>query len=211
MEARLKALTLKQLKQLSKELELENYSSKTKSKLIKQILDETSKSKLTKTIKNSKEVSWVPDKYLKGLSEKEKIQRIKEIYKRKDEDPDDPKSYRPAKTDKDKDVKTSKYTEAFREMYPNATSLSQKAKATGVPKDILQKVYDKGLAAWKGGNHRPGASQQAWANARVHSFLMKGCAFYTADNKLAEEAKSQSKKAKKHWNKVDCMCDKKCS
>jgi hypothetical protein len=210
MKARLKVFTVSQLKKLASDLDVDVASSASKSKLIDAILDGASKTKLTKEIKNSKELSWVPDRYLKGLSEKEQVERIKEIYKRKDEDPKDPKSYRPAKTDKGKSTSTSKYTKAFNDMYPNAKSLEQKAKATGVPKDILQKVYDKGLAAWRGGNHRPGASQQAWGYARVHSFLMKGCTYYTADKKLVEEAKERSKKATNHWKKVKCICDKQC-
>jgi len=44
-------------------------------------------------------------------------------------------------------------------------------------------VYDRGLAAWRTG-HRPGATAQAWAYARVHSFVMKGKTYYTADKNL---------------------------
>lgn len=208
-QARLKALTVKQLKGLAKDLDLEGYSSKNKDALIKLILDKVTDRKLTSAIKSSNDINWVPDKYLKGLSESDQVKRIKEIYKRKEEDPKKGSSYRPFETDKGKTTKTSTYTEKFREMYPNAKSLQQKAKATGVPEDILQKVYDKGLAAYRVG-HRPKTSQGAWANARVHSFLVKGCTFYTADKKLAEEAMERSKKAKKHWDKVDCMCKKKC-
>ena len=36
----------------------------------------------------------------------------------------------------------------------------------------LKKVFDRGMAAWKGG-HRPGASQHQWAFARVNSFITK--------------------------------------
>ena len=41
-----------------------------------------------------------------------------------------------------------------------------------MPYSILKKVYDRGMAAWKGG-HRPGATQQQWAFARVNSFVTK--------------------------------------
>lgn len=211
MRARLKALTISQLKGLASKLSLEGYTSKKKTALINQILKETSDQKLTKAIKGSREVSWVPDRYLEGLSETKQVQRIKEIYARKEEDPKKGSSYRPFKTDKGVKTKKSKYTAAFEKKYPKAKSLEQKARATGVPKDILQKVYNKGMAAYKSG-HRPSVnSQQAWAFARVHSFLMKGCTYYTADKKLAEEAKERSAKAKKHWNSVKCICDKKCS
>jgi hypothetical protein len=47
----------------------------------------------------------------------------------------------------------------------------------------LQKVYAKGLAAWKSGGHRPGASARNWADARVASLLVGGKAAWTADRK----------------------------
>jgi hypothetical protein len=47
----------------------------------------------------------------------------------------------------------------------------------------LQTVYDRGLAAWRTG-HRPGASPQAWGYARVHSFVMKGKTWHTANANL---------------------------
>ena len=45
----------------------------------------------------------------------------------------------------------------------------------------LEKVFKKGLAAWQTGGHRPGASQAAWAYARVASVLVGGKAAFTAD------------------------------
>ena len=53
------------------------------------------------------------------------------------------------------------------------TGLVNKQKQTGVPYSILKKSYDRGMAAWKGG-HRPGATQQQWAFARVNSMLTGG-------------------------------------
>ena len=50
--------------------------------------------------------------------------------------------------------------------------LVSKSEKSGVPYGILKKSYDRGMAAWKTG-HRPGASQQQWAFARVNSFLTK--------------------------------------
>ena len=57
------------------------------------------------------------------------------------------------------------------------------SKVTGIPLKTLKTVYDRGLAAWRTG-HRPGASPQAWAYARVHSFVVKGKTYYTADKNL---------------------------
>jgi hypothetical protein len=47
----------------------------------------------------------------------------------------------------------------------------------------LTKVYAKGLAAWKSGGHRPGATAKNWADARLASFLVGGKGPRTADRK----------------------------
>jgi hypothetical protein len=47
----------------------------------------------------------------------------------------------------------------------------------------LEKVYGKGLAAWKSGGHRPGATARNWGDARVASVLVGGKAAWTADGK----------------------------
>ena len=72
------------------------------------------------------------------------------------------------------------------------TAVKNKAKKTGMPYSILKKVYDRGMAAWKGG-HRPGASQQQWAFARVNSMLTGG----KADPDLQKQIKDGGYKKKK--------------
>jgi hypothetical protein len=68
--------------------------------------------------------------------------------------------------------------------------LETKAKKTGMPYGILKKVYDRGMAAWKGG-HRPGASQQQWAFARVNSFVTKSSGTWGgADSDLAKKVRA---------------------
>ena len=70
--------------------------------------------------------------------------------------------------------------------------LVNKSEKTGVPYGILKKSYDRGMAAWKGG-HRPGASQQQWAFARVNSMLTGG----KADPDLQAKIKAGGYKKKK--------------
>jgi hypothetical protein len=65
----------------------------------------------------------------------------------------------------------------------DARTLDEIAKETGISKKILQTVYDRGMAAWRTG-HRPGASQHAWGMARVHSFVLHGKTWRTADSNL---------------------------
>ena len=60
---------------------------------------------------------------------------------------------------------------------------------TGMPYNILKQVYDRGMAAWKGG-HRPGAGQVQWALARVNSFVTKSSGTWGgADKDLAAKVK----------------------
>ena len=47
--------------------------------------------------------------------------------------------------------------------------LKKKAEKSGMPYSILKQVYNRGMAAWKGG-HRPGTTPQQWAFARVQFF-----------------------------------------
>ena len=74
--------------------------------------------------------------------------------------------------------------------------LVNKSEKTGVPYGILKKSYDRGMAAWKGG-HRPGASQQQWAFARVNSMLTGG----KADPDLQKQIKAGGYKKKKKESK----------
>ncbi len=98
----------------------------------------------------------------------------------------DPKAYSPFKSDKGVKTRKSSYTSRFHAKYPGVTSLPDIAKSTGIPKSVLDKVYDRGMAAWRTG-HRPGASAQAWGMARVHSFVLHGKTWRTADKDLAEK------------------------
>ncbi len=51
-------------------------------------------------------------------------------------------------------------------------AIKKKAEKSGMPAGILRKVYNRGVAAWKGG-HRPGTTPQQWGLARVNSFVTK--------------------------------------
>ncbi len=69
--------------------------------------------------------------------------------------------------------------------------LKKKSEKSGMSYGILKKVYDRGMAAWKGG-HRPGASQQQWAFARVNSFITKSSGTWGgADKDLAAKVKGK--------------------
>ena len=119
---------------------------------------------------------YAPLKYFRGLKTLKDVEtRYKKMLK---------KDYSDFKTDEGVKTRTSTYTQKFRKKYgQNVKSLPEISRATGVPLKTLQTVYNRGLAAWRTG-HRPGASPQAWGYARVHSFIMKGKTYYTADKDL---------------------------
>jgi hypothetical protein len=151
-----------------------------------------------KTLK--KKNSLWPHKYYRGLTRKKATERRKEILKFGSMSWKDPKAYVGFKTDKDVKTKPSSYTSRFKKLFPDANSLEEKAEATGVPVKYLKESYDRGMAAWRTG-HRPGATQEAWGYARVHSLLLKGKTYRTADADIARRAIEESESAKKWFSK----------
>ena len=76
-----------------------------------------------------------------------------------------------------------------KEIYESIKAVRNKAEKSGMPYSILKKVYDRGMAAWRGG-HRPGATQVQWALARVNSFVTKSSGTWGgADKDLAKQVR----------------------
>lgn len=145
-------------------------------------------------------------RYVRGLTLEEKREKQFDIRyyiltERKTGKP----HYEPVQTDKDRQGKVSRYTNEWYKHFPNAHSLPEKSEVSGVSLDILNRIDSKGRAAWRGGQHRPGAGQAQWGIARVNSFLTCGKTFHTADRVLAVEAARRSGKARRHFAK---MCRK---
>jgi len=141
---------------------------------------------------------YAPKKYFSGLSKTQKKTKLKEMKKFGAYHWKDPKAYKGFATDKLVKSKTSNYTRRFKKIFPDADSLEEKAKATGVPLKYIKESYNRGMAAWRTG-HRPGATEQQWGYARVHSFLMKGKTYQTTNSDLATKAKKESRSARKWW------------
>ena len=130
-----------------------------------------------------------PEKYYRGLTRKQNLQRKRSATRRTKMSWKDPKAYVPFKSDQGVKTRKSSYSERFHKKYPGVKSLPEISKATGVPVKTLQTVYDRGMAAWRTG-HRPGASAQAWGMARVHSFVLHGKTYRTADADLAKTSRN---------------------
>jgi hypothetical protein len=140
------------------------------------------------------DTKFLPRKYYAGLTRKQKIERKKEIEKYGSKSWKDPKAYVGFKTDAYGKRKSSSYTQRWRKRFPDATSLKAKSLATGVPLKYIEECYNRGLAAWRTG-HRPGATEQQWGYARVHSFLLCGKTAQTTDNDIVRDARAHSKRA----------------
>jgi rhodanese-related sulfurtransferase len=125
-----------------------------------------------------------PEKYFRGLSSRKKTQRRREIRKFGSISWKNPKAYVGFSTDKGIKTRRSNYTERWYKKYPHAKSLEEKSKVSGVPLKDIKEVYNRGMAAWRTG-HRPGATQQQWGYARVHSFLLHGKTYHTTDSDIA--------------------------
>jgi hypothetical protein len=130
---------------------------------------------------------YFPKKYFQGLSERKKTQRKNEIKKFSLFSWKDPKAYTGFKTDRNVTTKSSSYTMKWRKKFPDSKSLEEKSRSTGVPLKYIKESYNRGMAAWRTG-HRPGATQQQWGYARVHSFLLKGKTYHTTDSDIAKKA-----------------------
>jgi hypothetical protein len=151
------------------------------------------------TLKKDREF-W-PPKYYRGLTLKQKIKRKKEFDSRKKYHWRNPKAYKTLKTNKIVKSKPSQYTLKWNEMFPNAKSLEDHSKVTGVPLKYIRESYNRGLAAWAMQGHRPGASQSSWAYPRIKSLLLCGKTHYTADADIVRRAKAASASARKWWSK----------
>jgi len=153
----------------------------------------------SKTRKKRRDREFWPPKYYKGLTLRQKQIRKKEIDKFGAKDWKDPAAYRGFRSDAFIPSKSSSYTKEWKKKFPDALSLEDKAKATGVPLKTIKASYNRGMAAWRTG-HRPGATEQQWGYARVHSFLLCGKTYHTTDSDLARNAIATSAGARK-WFK----------
>ena len=137
-----------------------------------------------------------PKKYVSGLTDKQKKAHDRHLEKQGKKSDSDKSAYKQSPADKVAKTKPSKHTNKFKKMYgedylnEKIKGLETKAKKSGMPYSILKKVYDRGMAAWKGG-HRPGTTPQQWAFARVNSFVTKSSGTWgKADKDLADKVRA---------------------
>jgi len=98
-----------------------------------------------------------------------------------------------------------KYNAKYKFPKGSSHSKSDISKTTGIPKRILDEVYDRAVGARKsnpesvrsassgkkvgGKSLRGKMSAEQWGYGRIYSFVMKGPTWKTADNDLAEKVR----------------------
>jgi hypothetical protein len=211
--------------------EIDTYGSRGRSKsywvseLSRRLMGKILSGRQMKTNPTDLEGRFIPERYLAGLPPALQKQRIRELtqsrdaYKRGD--------YSELPTDvtarKMGLVKQSNYTtEAKKRGIEYRGDLHDMAhrvmsfyghrpsdREVSAFAEALRSSFAKGLAAWKSGGHRPGATAQNWAVARVNSLVVGGKTSWTADKKLFEvlpaavRAKIESMRTKQNPIRVE--------
>ena len=138
-----------------------------------------------------------PKKYVAGLSDKDKKAHDRHLEKGSKKSDSDKSAYKQSPADKVAKTKPSVHTKKYKQMFGESDvelnevikGLKKKAEKSGMPYSILKQVYNRGMAAWKGG-HRPGTTPQQWAFARVNSFITKSSGTWgKADSDLAKKVR----------------------
>ena len=138
-----------------------------------------------------------PKKYVAGLSDKDKKAHDRHLEKGSKKSDSDKSAYKQSPADKKAKTKPSVHTKKYKQMFGEGDvelnevikGLKKKAEKSGMPYSILKQVYNRGMAAWKGG-HRPGTTPQQWAFARVNSFITKSSGTWgKADSDLAKKVR----------------------
>ena len=149
-----------------------------------------------KTVPKDKDTDQ-PKKYVSGLSDKDKKAHDRHLEKGSKKSDSDKSAYKQSPADKKAKTKPSVHTKKYKQMFGESDvelnevikGLKKKSEKSGMPYSILKQVYNRGMAAWKGG-HRPGTTPQQWAFARVNSFITKSSGTWgKADKDLAAKVR----------------------
>ncbi len=87
-----------------------------------------------------------------------------------------------------------KFNKKYKQPLNTANGKDDIVRLTGIPKKILDDVYDRGVGAYKTNpkSVRPNVkSPEQWAMARVYAFVMKGKTYKTADKDLADKLRKK--------------------
>ena len=110
-----------------------------------------------------------PKKYTNKLSRKDKQKQLQGL-RRSSKSYKKGKYYTRPKMKSFKNKKSS-WTQKFHELYPNAKSLKEIEKVTGIPKKALMEVKKKGMGAYYSSGSRPNQTAESWGKARMYAYI----------------------------------------
>lgn len=109
-----------------------------------------------------------PERYFAGLSKTMQLIRERELLRRKRTG-----KFRLGKSDTFAKPKTSKWTQQFHKVFPGLKfNKNAIAARTGISRQNLDTVYNRGRRAWQTGGSRPGMTADQWGIARVYKFVL---------------------------------------
>jgi len=114
----------------------------------------------------------IPKKYTKKLSKNDKSKQVRNIRTAR-------RSYKRGKYVSRPKLKSFKkkesgWTAKFHKRYPEAKTVPQIARATGIPTKALNAVKRKGMGAYYSSGSRPNQTAQSWGKARMYSYILGG-------------------------------------
>lgn len=114
----------------------------------------------------------IPKKYTRKLSRNDKSKQVRNIRTAR-------RSYKRGKYVNRPKLKSFKkkesgWTAKFHKRYPEAKTVPQIARATGIPAKALNAVKRKGMGAYYSSGSRPNQTAQSWGKARMYSYILGG-------------------------------------
>jgi len=114
----------------------------------------------------------IPKKYTRGLSRRDRNRQVRNIRTAR-------KNYKKKKYINRPKLKSHKkresgWTAKFHKRHPNAKTVPEIAKATGIPSKALNAVKRKGMGAYYSSGSRPNQTAQSWGKARMYSYILGG-------------------------------------
>jgi hypothetical protein len=86
-----------------------------------------------------------------------------------------------------------KFNKKYNQPKDTSNSLAKIAKLTGIKRSALQKIYNKGVGAFKtAGPNRPNMTEESWAMARVYASISPGSKSSKVDAKELREGRKKN-------------------
>lgn len=145
----------------------------------------------------------IAERYLEGLDGDDRLRRQVELLSKRRQSRKE--RFKPLATDKiarergipRKGACTAKWHAKY-----DATTNAEKARITGIPKKILDKVENKGKGAFYSSGSRPGQTAKSWGVARVNCFIMNKKTVTAGPDKALYIEARKSPKAKKWFDRT---------